>query len=149
MLSKTIAIISIVIISTFAATLSAETNSKEPFLEGYSPVSYFTAGKPEMGSPEFTVEHKGKYYYLTSAKQLAIFNKNPDKYAPRYDVCPYSLTLGAITPLNPMNFKIVGDTLLLFHKSDNADAQELWNNSDLSDQELIERADKKYTILRF
>ncbi len=131
------------------STLAAETSSLEPSIDGYSPVSYFTANKAEHGSPEFSVTHKGKLYYLTSAQQVEIFNQNPDRYRPRYDVCPYSLSLGKKVPLDPTNFKIVANTLLLFHKSDGVDGLELWNQSGLSDQELIERADKQYRILEF
>jgi len=75
-------------ISLIFSTLAAETNSLSPFIDGYSPVSYFTVNKAEKGMPEFSVEHKGKLYYLTSAEQVEIFNQDPDKYAPKYDVCP-------------------------------------------------------------
>lgn len=133
----------------FNSTVIAE--SLTPHIDGYSPVSYFTENKAERGKPEFSVTHKGKLYYLTSAEQIEIFNQNPDKYRPRYDICPYSLTLGKKVPIDPTNFKVVADTLLLFHKSDLVDGRALWNNNKegLTDQELIERADKKYTLFEF
>ncbi len=130
---------------------SAVAGSLDPFIDGYSPVSYFTEKKAERGSADYSVTHKGKLYYLTSAEQVEIFNQNPDKYRPRYDLCPYSLTLGKKVPLDPTNFKVVGNTLLLFHKSDTVDGRALWNNnqSGLTEQELIERADKQYILLQF
>ncbi|MCH9698651.1 MAG: hypothetical protein K0U68_11155 [Gammaproteobacteria bacterium] len=146
---KSLTFLLIMVAGLLFSTLSAETSSFEPFIDGYSPVSYFTANKAERGNPEFSVTHNGKLYYLTSAQQVQIFNQNPDKYRPRYDVCPYSLSLGKKVPLDPTNFKVVADTLLLFHKSEGVDGLELWNNSALSDQELIERADKQYKILEF
>lgn len=133
----------------FNASVVAE--STNPFIDGYSPVSYFTEKKAERGSAEFSVTHKGKLYYLTSAEQVEIFNQNPDKYRPRYDVCPYSLTLGKKVPLDPTNFKVISNTLLLFHKSESVDGLELWNHnkSGLTEQELIDRADKQYILLQY
>ena len=57
--------------------------------------------------------------------------------------------LGKITPLDPTNFKVVANTLLLFHKTEDSDGLELWNESDITDQELIDRANKKYSIFKF
>ncbi len=137
------------ILNLISTTSLAETLSLEPSIGGYSPVSYFTAGKPEIGQAEFSVTHKDKLYYLTSAEQVKIFNQNPDKYQPRHNVCSYSLALGQKSRLDPTNFKVVAGTLLLFHKSDDVDGLELWNNSDISEQELLERADKQYILLKF
>lgn len=149
MFSRTLIFTLTMTIGLFFSTLAAETNSLSPFIDGYSPVSYFTVNKAEKGSPEFAVNHKGKLYYLTSAKQVEIFNQDPNKYTPKYDVCPYSLALGKITPLDPTNFKIVANTLLLFHKTEVSDGLKLWNESDITDQELINRANKRYIIYEF
>ena len=118
-------------------------------LEGYSPVSYFTQGVAEQGSPQFAVEHGGRTYYLTSPEQVKIFKMDPDKYRPRYEICPYSLTQGKRVPLDPTNFKIIGETLLIFHRSEAMDGLKLWNQSPMSDDELLEQADKQFTLLRF
>ena len=130
----------------WSGVVSAEST---PAIGGYSPVSYFTAGQPEVGSAEFAVEHDGNTYYLTSAEQVELFAQNPDKYRPRYEACPYSLTLGERKPLDPTNFQIVGGYLLLFHRSDMMDGLAAFKDSGLTDQELIERADKEYVLLRF
>ncbi len=116
-------------------------------ISGYSPVSYFTVGKPEKGNAEFAVEHKGKVYYLTSEEQVALFNQDPEKYRPRHDVCAYSLTLGKIRPLDPTNFKIVADTLLMFHKSDTEDGRLGWEQSEIDEEELLRRADHQFKLL--
>lgn len=122
---------------------------EQPAIGGYSPVSYFTKNIAERGSAEFAVEHKGSTYYLASAEQVELFTENPAKYRPRYTVCPYSLTLGGAVPLDPTNFKIVGGSLLLFHKTEESDGLQLWNNSPEDEQTLIELADKEYILLRF
>ena len=116
-------------------------------ISGYSPVSYFTEGKPQMGSAEFAAVHQDKRYYFTSAEQVELFMQNPEKYRPRHDVCPYSLALGKVKPIDPTNFKIIAGTLLLFHKSDTEDGLQAFENSGLSEQELIERADLQFKLL--
>ena len=133
------------------AAYAQNTNDENqtPAIGGYSPVSYFTKDIAEQGSSEFAVRHSGNTYYLTSAKQLELFTKNPSKYRPRYKVCPYSLTLGGTVPLDPTNFKIVGGSLLLFHKTETSDGLKLWNESPVEEQTLIELADKEYILLRF
>ena len=91
------------------------------------PVSYFTENKAEKGKPEFSVEHDGTTYFLTSARQVELFNASPDKFEPRYKACPYSLAYGMVLPLDPTNFKILGGELLLFHRSEEKDALLEWN----------------------
>jgi len=139
-----------------AVLLSSPGYSLEPvpaahkaFLDGYSPVSYFTEGKAERGTIEFAVSHNGTVFYLTSEDQVELFNENPDRYRPRYDVCPYSLTTGMKKDLDPTNFKVIGDTLLLFHKSDGVDGLEAWHSSPLTDEELLDLADSQVTLLKF
>ena len=128
---------------------NAGTPGTTPAIGGYSPVSYFTKNKAELGSPEFAVEHDGTVYYLASQEQVEIFEKNPNKYRPRHRSCSYSLALGKILPLDPTNFKIVGDNLLLFHLSDDENGLQLWNDSKISEDELMRRAEANWFRLRF
>ena len=127
---------------------NAGTPGATPAIGGYSPVSYFTKNKAELGSPEFAVEHDGTVYYLMSQEQVEIFEKNPNKYRPRHRSCPYSLAFGKILPLDPTNFKIVGDNLLLFHLSDDENGLQLWNDSKISEDELMRRADANANLFR-
>ncbi len=128
---------------------NAGTPGTTPAIGGYSPVSYFTKNKAELGSPEFAVEHGGTVYYLASQEQVEIFEKNPNKYRPRYRSCPYSLAFGKILPVDPTNFKIVGDNLLLFHLSDDENGLQLWNDSKISEDELMRRAEANWFRLSF
>lgn len=118
-------------------------------ISGYSPVSYFTEGRAERGSPEFSVAHDDETYYLTSREQVELFRADPDRYRPRHRACAYSLALGRVTPLDPTNFKIVGDTLLLFHRSEEKDGLLEWNESDISEAELLRRADANVFLIEF
>ena len=120
-----------------------------PAIGGYSPVSYFTENRAERGYPEYAVSHQGMTYFLTSLEQVEIFKRDPEKYRPRHDLCPYSLALGKQLPLDPTNFKIVGGSLLLFHVSDVMDDPAEWNPSIIDEQELLRRADGIHEVIRF
>ena len=118
-------------------------------IEGYSPVSYFTKNKAEKGLPEFAVTHKEKTYYLTSAEQVDIFKTNPDKYTPKFGRnCAFSLTLGRKMSIDPTNFKVLGDFLLLFHKSDEVNGLDQWNKAK-DEKKLVVEAEKQFTLLKF
>ncbi len=120
-----------------------------PQIGGYSSVSYFAKGKAELGSREHAVAYEGQVYYLTSAAQVETFYSDPARYQPRFPICPFSLTTGRQMAIDPTRFKVVGDALLLFHRSENMDGLAAWNASELSDKALIERADKQFVLLRF
>ena len=138
-----------VLVSAAAAQGVDAASLIRPSIDGYSPVSYFTENKAERGNPEFAVEHDGRVYHLTSQDQVDIFEQDPDKYRPRHRACPYSLAYGMVLPLDPTNFKIVGGSLLLFHRSEEKDALLEWNNSDLSEEELLRRADANVFLVTF
>lgn len=138
------------VLSAFVGTSSyAGTESATPAIGGYSPVSYFTKNKAEIGSPDYSVVYEGQRYFLTSEAQVELFKKNPDRYRPRHRACTYSLALGMVLPLDPTNFKIVGDSLLLFHRSEEKDALLEWNASKLSEAELLQRADANLFLVKF
>ncbi len=128
---------------------NAETLTGRAAIGGYSPVSYFTENKAEPGDPKFAVTHDGATYFLTSAAQVALFEADPDRYRPRHKSCTYSLAFGMVLPLDPTNFKIIDDTLLLFHRSEEKDALLEWNTSDVDEAELLRRADANLFRLKF
>ena len=108
-------------------------------IEGYSPVSYFTAGKPTRGSKEFAVEHDGVTYYLASATEQQQFAADPDRYIPAYGGwCAFGMSVEDKFPVDPLNFKIVDGKLNLFLKNRDIDALELWNKG--NEKELIRKS---------
>lgn len=108
-------------------------------LEGYSPVSYFTAGRPELGDPRFSVEYNGVIYHLTSAEQLALFNANPAKYEPQCGGwCAFGMSVQDKFPVDPTSFRIVDGKLFLFLNNEQVQAANLWDKGD--SESLISRA---------
>src|SRR5439155_3955024 len=64
-------------------------------LKGYDPVSYFTGGKPERGSAEFTFAFDDTTYWFKSAEHRAKFAADPEHYAPQFDgFCAVQLSRG-------------------------------------------------------
>lgn len=117
---------------------------------GYSPVSYFEAGEPERGSPQYSLVYNQRRYQFTDRAQLERFRADPERFEPLFpDHCPYNLSLGRQAAIDPENFKIVEGHLLLFHRSEEMDGLEAWERDPRSESELLERARGHYTLFRF
>lgn len=133
-----------------AGTVEAEDSEAPLAIEGYSPVSYFEEGRPERGSPEHSTVYNQRTYHFTSEEQLERFEADPESYEPLFpDHCPYNLALGREAAIDPTNYKIVDGHLLLFHRSEEMDGLEAWENHEDSERELLERARGQYTLFRF
>lgn len=135
---------------TFLSLLSFAglTSAQELAIQGYSPVSYFSKGIAEKGNEAFSAEYKGSVYYLSSQAQKDLFVANPEQYTPRFgEYCPFSLQTGMRKAIDPTSFKIVGETLLLFHYSDELDAKSEWDKGNDSSQ--IEKATGEFVLIRF
>lgn len=108
-------------------------------LDGYSPVSYFTAGEPQKGDPSFAVEHNGVTYHLTSAEQVAMFKKNPDRFEPQCGGwCAFGMTVEDKFPVDPTKYRVIEDRLYLFLNNDQINAYDLWGQG--KQQELLGKA---------
>lgn len=109
-------------------------------LEGYSPVSYFTKGRPEKGDPRFSVTHNGATYHLTSQAQVDAFKANPDRYEPQCGGwCAFGMSVEDKFPVDPTQFRIVDGKLYLFLNNEQINASELWDKGDK--RELVGKAD--------
>jgi hypothetical protein len=76
--------------------------------------SYFEKGLAEKGKSEFQ----------------STFNAYPKHYTPVFgELCPYSLAEGRHVAIDPTRFRIVGDQLLLFHRSKEKYALAEWDKS--------------------
>jgi YHS domain-containing protein len=84
-------------------------------LKGYDPVSYFTAGKPEKGSSEFTFAFDDATYWFKSAEHQARFAADPEHYAPQFDgYCAVQLSRGRKVEADPEAWTITNGKLYVF-----------------------------------
>ena len=93
-------------------------------IEGHDPVAYFTEGKPVEGKSEFTAEWKGAKWRFASAENKALFEKEPEKYAPQYGgYCAWAVAQGETAGIDPQAWKIVEGKLYLNY---NKEIQAKW-----------------------
>ena len=73
-----------------------EINLQQGFaLKGYDPVAYFTEKRPMVGDSQYQYEWDGAVYRFASAKHLALFKSDPDRYLPQYNNwCAASMAKG-------------------------------------------------------
>ncbi len=125
-------------------------------IDGYSPVSYFSRGRAEKGSPEFAVVHDGLTYWFTDASQVSAFESDPQRYVPAHGGwCSLMLTgSGNLAVANPATFKIVNDRLLLFWSGEFQEqainGRRNWESKYASEEEerkLLSRADRTWRDL--
>lgn len=121
------------------ATASVKGGPEGVEVGGYCPVAYKMAGKPIQGKKEFAVEHKGKSYYLANEKAKKAFNKEPAKYAIKYDGwCATGLSKGTKVQGDPSVFMVhEGETYLFSSKK----AKKMFEKNPA---EMIEKADKNW-----
>lgn len=83
-------------------------------INGYDPVAYFTAATPTKGEMEISSSWNGATWQFSSAGNKALFDANPEKYAPQYGgYCAYAVSKGATAPTDPDAWTVVDDKLYL------------------------------------
>jgi YHS domain-containing protein len=84
-------------------------------LKGYDPISYFTDGKPEKGSSEFTYAFDDTTYWFKSAEHRDKFAADPERYAPQFDgFCALQLSRGLKVEADPEAWAITNGKLYVF-----------------------------------
>jgi YHS domain-containing protein len=84
-------------------------------LKGYDPVAYFTDGKPEKGSAEFTFAFDDTTYWFKSADHRDKFAGDPEHYAPQFDgFCANQLSRGLKVEADPEAWTIANGKLYVF-----------------------------------
>jgi YHS domain-containing protein len=130
------------------AVAGAETSPVTPVntadgvaLKGYDPVAYFTAGKPTPGMDEYALRWKGVTYRFASAENRALFNADPERYAPQYGgYCAYAMSINRIADIDPARWTIVDGKLYL---NNNLLSQALWS---VSTRGKIGSADRHWAV---
>ena len=89
-------------------------------VSGYDTVAYFADGKAVEGKEEFKTEYNGATWLFSSAKNLASFKSNPEKYAPQYGgYCAYAVgAKNSLVSADPQAWKIVDGKLYLNYDKD-------------------------------
>jgi YHS domain-containing protein len=83
-------------------------------IKGYDPVSYFMAGGPVQGKASFSFKWHRLTWHFANKADLALFSKDPEKYAPQYDgYCAWAMTMGQEAKTDPQAWKIVDGKLYL------------------------------------
>ena len=84
-------------------------------LQGYSPVSYADLGLAQKGIKTFKSEYQGIVYYFTSDEQRITFEKNPEKYLPKYGgYCAFGIYAVAKFRVDPNKFISKDGTYFLY-----------------------------------
>ena len=93
-------------------------------INGYDPVGYFTMSKPVEGDAGITSDWNGATFRFASADNKAMFDADPEKYAPKYGgYCAYAVSKGATAPTDP-NAWTVHDGRLYLNFS--VDVRSIW-----------------------
>jgi YHS domain-containing protein len=84
-------------------------------LKGYDPVSYFTDGKPQQGSAQFTFAFDDTVYWFVTADHREKFAGDPERYAPQFDgYCAVQLSRGVKAEADPEAWTITDGKLYVF-----------------------------------
>ena len=84
-------------------------------LKGYDPISYFTDGKPEQGSSEYTFAFDDTTYWFKSAEHRDKFASDPEHFAPQFDgYCAIQLSRGLKVEADPEAWTITNGKLYVF-----------------------------------
>ncbi len=106
---------------------------------GYDTVAYFTEKKPRKGSAEHSLKWRGATWRFKSAENKALFEANPEKYAPQYGgYCAYAMASGDFVSTNPKAWDIYNDKLYLNY---NSIIWAVWNRDKNG---YVTRADKRW-----
>ncbi|WP_254091240.1 YHS domain-containing (seleno)protein [Dawidia soli] len=134
-----------------ASSLYAQTNARTKefnlennvALQGYDPVAYFTVQKAVPGKKEFAVQVEGVTYYLSSAANKALFQKEPARYVPQYGGwCAYAMgAKGEKVEVDPETFKVLDGKLYLFYNAYFNNTLPKWNQDEAK---LKAAADKNW-----
>lgn len=115
------------------AGLAAPAAAKDPVytslftslaVSGYDAVGYFSEGKPVKGLAEHAHKWNGATWRFSSAKNLAAFKADPQKYAPQYGgYCAWAVSRGYTASADPAAWRIVRNKLYLNY---DLDVQRQW-----------------------
>ncbi len=81
---------------------------------GYDVVAYFKAGRPVVGSGQFSTEFKGATWRFSSKENLDAFKASPMSFSPQYGgYCAWAVAQNYTASGDPEVWKIVSGKLYL------------------------------------
>ena len=81
---------------------------------GYDTVAYWQQNKAVKGSEDHVFTWLGAEWYFSSAENKALFEANPEKYAPQYGgYCAYAMSDNRLVGIDEDAFTIYNDKLYL------------------------------------
>lgn len=85
-------------------------------ISGFDTVSFFTGKKAVASKPEFEHTHLGARWLFSSAKNLKVFQDNPEKYMPEWDgQCAWCVSENCLSKKKiDGSFEILSGKLYLF-----------------------------------
>lgn len=139
---KALLLLSILMVATSSGADTLQYVTKNGAIDGYDPVSYFTEGQAERGSPDITAEWNGAVWRFTSTAHHDAFAENPEQYVPQYGgFCALGMAHGGDVPTNPEAWTIWEGKLYLNMIKE---VSITWR---YNPNKLIERADKKWDAM--
>lgn len=96
------------------AKSAVNVNWKGVAIKGYDPVAYFTMSRPVKGDKAYTVSWMGATWRFASAGNRDLFEKDPEKYAPRYGgYCAFGVANNYLVKIDPEAWTVYEDRLYL------------------------------------
>ncbi len=93
-------------------------------LDGYDPVAYHTINEPRKGNDTITLQWKDAEWHFTSLENRALFESDPERYAPRYGAhCARAVRNNRTATSNPNIWHMEEGKLYVFGKQR---AKEQW-----------------------
>jgi len=101
-------------ISAQAAELVNTAGASGIAVSGYDTVAFFTDKKPVNGDPSFSAKYQGATYIFASKEHKALFEANPEKYAPQCGgFCAYGVSVNALFPVDINTWQVRDGKLYL------------------------------------
>jgi YHS domain-containing protein len=93
-------------------------------VKGFDTVAYFTENAAVEGKKTHTLEWNGATWRFSSAANKALFEADPEKYAPQYGgYCAWAVSQNQTASIEPEQFTIVDGKLYLNY---NQEVKEKW-----------------------
>lgn len=126
--------------SLHAAGTIFNTTPEGVAIGGYDPVAYALDRKPSRGKPSISLHWSGATWHFTSIEYRALFQQNPEQYAPAYGGwCAMGMAGGAVVEVDfERGWSLQAGTLYL---NVDKDINVRWQRAA---RRMIKRADKEW-----